>query len=130
MGCVTPTEEFLASLRGLTQDDGALLIFDEVMCGFRVALGGAQSLFGVTPDLTTLGKIVGGGLPLGAFGCRRDIMEHVLPAGKVFQAGTLSGNPIATAAGIAMLTALRDTCLLYTSPSPRDLSTSRMPSSA
>ena len=109
MGCVTPTEEFLASLRGLTQDDGALLIFDEVMCGFRVALGGAQSLFGVTPDLTTLGKIVGGGLPLGAFGGRRDIMEHVLPAGKVFQAGTLSGNPIATAAGIAMLTALRDT---------------------
>ena len=108
MGCVTPTEEFLSSLRGLTHDDGALLIFDEVMCGFRVALGGAQSLFGVTPDLTTMGKIVGGGLPLGAFGGKREIMEHVLPAGKVFQAGTLSGNPIATAAGIAMLTALRD----------------------
>ena len=109
MGCVTPTKEFLASLRGLTKDDGALLIFDEVMCGFRVALGGAQSLFDVTPDLTTMGKIVGGGLPLGAFGGKREIMEHVLPAGKVFQAGTLSGNPIATAAGIAMLTALRDT---------------------
>jgi len=109
MGCVTPTKEFLASLRGLTKDDGALLIFDEVMCGFRVAFGGAQSLFGVTPDLTTMGKIVGGGLPLGAFGGKREIMEHVLPAGKVFQAGTLSGNPIATAAGIAMLTALRDT---------------------
>jgi len=109
MGCVTPTKEFLASLRGLTKDDGALLIFDEVMCGFRVALGGAQSLFDVTPDLTTMGKIVGGGLPLGAFGGKREIMEHVLPAGKVFQAGTLSGNPIATAAGIAMLTSLRDT---------------------
>lgn len=109
MGCVTPTPEFLKALRGLTQEDGALLIFDEVMCGFRVALGGAQSLFGVTPDLTTMGKIVGGGLPLGAFGGKRAIMEHVLPAGKVFQAGTLSGNPIATAAGIAMLTALRDT---------------------
>ena len=108
MGCVTPTKEFLASLRGLTKDDGALLIFDEVMCGFRVALGGAQSLFGVTPDLTTMGKIVGGGLPLGAFGGKREIMEHVLPAGKIFQAGTLSGNPIATAAGIATLTALRD----------------------
>ena len=109
MGCVTPTEDFLTALRSQTKDDGALLIFDEVMCGFRVALGGAQSLFGVTPDLTTMGKIVGGGLPLGAFGGRREIMEHVLPAGKVFQAGTLSGNPIATAAGIAMLTALRDT---------------------
>lgn len=109
MGCVTPTTEFLQALRGLTQEDGALLIFDEVMCGFRVALGGAQSLFDVTPDLTTMGKIVGGGLPLGAFGGKRAIMEHVLPAGKVFQAGTLSGNPIATAAGIAMLTALRDT---------------------
>ncbi len=109
MGCVTPTADFLKSLRATTQDDGAVLIFDEVMCGFRVAFGGAQSLFGVTPDLTTMGKIVGGGLPLGAFGGKRAIMENVLPAGKVFQAGTLSGNPIATAAGIAMLTALRDT---------------------
>jgi len=108
MGCVTPTSEFLTSLRKLTEDSGAVLIFDEVMCGFRVAHGGAQSLFGVMPDLTTIGKIVGGGLPLGAFAGKREIMQHVLPAGKVYQAGTLSGNPIATAAGIAMLTALRD----------------------
>ena len=109
MGCVTPTKEFLTTLRSLTQDKGAVLIFDEVMCGFRVAHGGAQSLFGVNPDLTTLGKIVGGGLPLGVFGGKREIMQHVLPAGKVFQAGTLSGNPIATAAGIAMLRSLKET---------------------
>ncbi|MCA9171895.1 MAG: aminotransferase class III-fold pyridoxal phosphate-dependent enzyme, partial [Planctomycetales bacterium] len=108
MGCVTPSESFLTTLRQLTQDQGTLLIYDEVMSGFRVALGGAQSLQGVTPDLTTMGKIVGGGLPLGAYGGRADIMDHILPAGKVFQAGTLSGNPIATAAGIAMLTMLRD----------------------
>ena len=108
MGCVTPTPEFLSALRTLTDQKGAVLIFDEVMCGFRVAHGGAQSLFGVMPDLTTIGKIVGGGLPLGAFAGKREIMQHVLPAGKVYQAGTLSGNPIATAAGIAMLTALRD----------------------
>ena len=108
MGCVTPTPEFLTSLRSLTEKHGAVLIFDEVMCGFRVARSGAQSLFGVTPDMTTMGKIVGGGLPLGAFGGKREIMQHVLPAGKVFQAGTLSGNPIATAAGIAMLKSLRD----------------------
>ena len=84
------------------------MIFDEVMTGFRVAYGGAQSLFGIRPDLTTLGKIVGGGLPVGAYGGRADIMDHVLPAGKVFQAGTLSGNPLATAAGIATLKLLRD----------------------
>ena len=108
MGCVTPTAEFLTALRKLTENSGAVLIFDEVMCGFRVANGGAQSLFGVMPDLTTIGKIVGGGLPLGAFAGKREIMQHVLPAGKVYQAGTLSGNPIATAAGIAMLKALRD----------------------
>jgi glutamate-1-semialdehyde 2,1-aminomutase len=108
MGCVVPTAEFLSSLRTLTEKHGAVLIFDEVMCGFRVAFSGAQSIFGVTPDMTTMGKIVGGGLPLGAFGGKREIMQHVLPAGKVFQAGTLSGNPIATAAGIAMLTSLRD----------------------
>lgn len=108
MGCVTPTPEFLKSLRKQTHDFGAVLIFDEVMCGFRVAPGGAQELFGVMPDMTTMGKIVGGGLPLAVFGGRRDIMQHVLPAGKVFQAGTLSGNPIATAAGIAMLKSLRD----------------------
>jgi glutamate-1-semialdehyde 2,1-aminomutase len=109
MGCVTPTEQFLSTLRSLTEKHGTVLIFDEVMCGFRVARGGAQSLFGVMPDLTTMGKIVGGGLPLGAFAGKREIMQHVLPAGKVFQAGTLSGNPIATAAGIAMLKSLRDT---------------------
>ncbi len=108
MGCVTPTPEFLSALRNLTQANGSVLIFDEVMCGFRVAGGGAQSLFGVMPDLTTMGKIVGGGLPLGAFAGKKEIMQHVLPSGKVYQAGTLSGNPIATAAGIAMLTALRD----------------------
>ncbi len=106
MGCVVPSREFLAALRALANQHGAVLIFDEVMTGFRVAYGGAQSLFGVTPDLTTLGKIVGGGLPLGAYGGRADIMDHVLPRGKVFQAGTLSGNPLATAAGIATLRAL------------------------
>ncbi len=105
MGCVVPTPEFLTALRSLSHKHGALLIFDEVMTGFRVAYGGAQSLLGVTPDLTTLGKIVGGGLPVGAYGGRADIMDHVLPAGKVFQAGTLSGNPLATAAGIATLRA-------------------------
>ena len=108
MGCVIPTVEFLQTLRWLTDQYGSVLIFDEVMCGFRVAYGGAQQRFGVIPDMTTLGKIVGGGLPLGAFGGRQEIMQHVLPAGKVFQAGTLSGNPIATAAGIATLKLLRD----------------------
>jgi glutamate-1-semialdehyde 2,1-aminomutase len=109
MGVVMPMAGFLHTLRELTQQHGALLIFDEVMTGFRVAYGGAQSLFGVRPDLTTLGKIVGGGLPVGAYGGRADIMDHILPAGKVFQAGTLSGNPLATAAGIVMLRLLRDT---------------------
>jgi glutamate-1-semialdehyde 2,1-aminomutase len=108
MGCVPGSDEFLSAARKLTEQHGALLIFDEVMTGFRVAYGGAQSLNGITPDLTTLGKIVGGGLPIGAFAGRADIMDHVLPAGKVFQAGTLSGNPIATAAGIATLQVLRD----------------------
>ena len=108
MGCVIPSREFLIALRELTARHGTLLIFDEVMTGFRVALGGAQSLWGLRPDLTTLGKIVGGGLPVGAYGGRADIMDHVLPAGKVFQAGTLSGNPLATAAGIATLELLRD----------------------
>jgi len=107
MGCVVPSPEFLSALRSLTTKHGALLIFDEVMTGFRVAYGGAQSLFGVTPDLTTLGKIVGGGLPVGAYGGRADVMDHILPAGMVFQAGTLSGNPLATAAGIATLKLLR-----------------------
>jgi glutamate-1-semialdehyde 2,1-aminomutase len=108
MGVVAPSREFLNALRELTQSHGALLICDEVMTGFRVAYGGAQQLLGVEPDLTTLGKIVGGGLPVGAYGGRAEIMDHVLPAGKVFQAGTLSGNPIATAAGCATLRALRD----------------------
>jgi glutamate-1-semialdehyde 2,1-aminomutase len=108
MGVVVPSEPFLLALRDLTTRHGAVLIFDEVMTGFRVAYGGAQERFGVVPDLTTLGKIVGGGLPVGAYGGRADIMGHVLPAGKVFQAGTLSGNPLATAAGCATLRALRD----------------------
>ncbi len=108
MGVVVPSAEFLHALRRLTQRHGAILICDEVMTGFRVAYGGAQSLFGIRPDLMTLGKIVGGGLPVGAYGGRRELMDHVLPAGKVFQAGTLSGNPLATAAGIATLRLLRD----------------------
>ncbi|MEQ8786947.1 MAG: glutamate-1-semialdehyde 2,1-aminomutase [Pirellulaceae bacterium] len=109
MGTVPATAEFAAAARKLTREHGAVLIFDEVMTGFRVAYGGAQSIMRIEPDLTTLGKIVGGGLPIGAYGGKREIMDQVLPAGKVFQAGTLSGNPIATAAGIATLTTLRDT---------------------
>lgn len=108
MGLVVPTREFLETARRLTAKHGALLVFDEVMTGFRLAYGGAQELLGITPDLTTLGKIVGGGLPLGAYGGRADVMDHVLPAGKVFQAGTLSGNPLAVAAGTATLEELRD----------------------
>jgi glutamate-1-semialdehyde 2,1-aminomutase len=107
MGLVVPSREFLDALRTLTQQHGAVLIFDEVMTGFRVSFGGAQELFGMTPDLTTLGKIVGGGMPLAAYGGRREIMDQILPAGKVFQAGTLSGNPIATAAGAATLRLLK-----------------------
>ncbi|MBC7352303.1 MAG: glutamate-1-semialdehyde 2,1-aminomutase [Thermogutta sp.] len=106
MGCVPADPPFLRKLRELTQAYGSLLIFDEVMTGFRVALGGAQSLLGVFPDLTTLGKIVGGGLPVGAYGGRAEIMDHILPVGKVFQAGTLSGNPLAMAAGLATLQVL------------------------
>jgi glutamate-1-semialdehyde 2,1-aminomutase len=108
MGVVVPSREFLSALRQLTRQHGALLICDEVMTGFRVAYGGAQQLLSIQPDITTLGKIVGGGLPVGAYGGRAEIMDHILPAGKVFQAGTLSGNPLATAAGAAMLRALRD----------------------
>jgi glutamate-1-semialdehyde 2,1-aminomutase len=108
MGLVTPTSEFLAALQRLTQQHGTLLIFDEVMTGFRLAAGGAQELFGITPDLTALGKIVGGGLPVGAFGGRADIMKKVMPSGPVFQAGTNSGNPLAMAAGIATLRELRE----------------------
>lgn len=109
MGCVPSTDGFRKTLRETTRKFGSLLIYDEVMTGFRVAYGGAQSLQGISPDLTTFGKIIGGGLPVGAYGGRADIMDHVLPAGKVFQAGTLSGNPLATAAGIATLRVLRDT---------------------
>ncbi len=108
MGLVTPTKDFLSALRHLTQKHGALLIYDEVMTGFRLALGGAQQLQIVKPDLTVLGKIVGGGLPVGAYGGRGDIMKKIMPAGPVFQAGTLSGNPLAMAAGLATLEELRD----------------------
>ena len=108
MGLVVPSDEFLQAARRLTQAHGALLVFDEVMTGFRLSYGGAQQILKVTPDLTTLGKIVGGGLPLGAYGGRADVMNYVLPVGKVFQAGTLSGNPLAVAAGTATLLELRD----------------------
>ena len=103
MGVVAPEDGFLEGLKQLCQECGAVLIFDEVMTGFRVARGGAQALYSVTPDLTVLGKVIGGGLPVGAYGGRRDIMEHVAPAGAMYQAGTLSGNPLAMAAGIATL---------------------------
>ncbi len=107
-GLIPPVDGFLAGLRDITQRDGSLLIFDEVMTGFRVAAGGAQGRFAIRPDLTTLGKVIGGGLPVGAFGGRRDVMEMVAPEGPVYQAGTLSGNPLAMAAGLAQLRALRD----------------------
>src|ERR1700682_1868013 len=104
MGCVPPAPGFLEALRELTTRHGALLIFDEVMTGFRVALGGAQQRFGIQPDLTTLGKIIGGGLPMAAYGGRADVMQKIAPLGPVYQAGTLSGNPLSVAAGLAMLT--------------------------
>ncbi len=107
MGCVPPAPGFLEALREVTQRYGALLIFDEVMTGFRVAFGGAQQLYGIRPDLTTLGKVIGGGLPVGAYGGRRELMSMVAPAGPVYQAGTLSGNPLAVAAGLAMLRHLK-----------------------
>lgn len=103
MNCVPPVEGFLEGLRDICSEHGALLIFDEVMCGFRVAPGGAQERYRVTPDLTTLGKIVGGGMPVGAFGGRADVMEQLSPTGPVYQAGTLAGNPVAMAAGLATL---------------------------
>src|ERR1700750_995971 len=108
MGCVPPREGYLQALRDVTKRHGAILIFDEVMTGFRLARGGAQELYGITPDLTTLGKIIGGALPVGAYGGRRDIMEQIAPAGPVYQAGTLSGNPLAMTAGLATLKRLRD----------------------
>jgi glutamate-1-semialdehyde 2,1-aminomutase len=108
MGCVPPRAGYLQALSDITKKHGSILIFDEVMTGFRLARGGAQELYGVTPDLTTLGKIIGGGLPVGAYGGRRDIMEQVAPAGPVYQAGTLSGNPLAMTAGLATLRRLRE----------------------
>jgi glutamate-1-semialdehyde 2,1-aminomutase len=107
MGLVVPTPEFRTELRRLTQHHGALLIYDEVMTGFRLAYGGAQELFGDQPDVTALGKIIGGGYPVGAYGGRADVMKKVMPAGPVFQAGTLSGNPVAMAAGTATLRELK-----------------------
>jgi glutamate-1-semialdehyde 2,1-aminomutase len=103
MGCIPPVPGFLEALRTVTAKHEALLIFDEVMTGFRVAVGGAQELYGIKPDMTTLGKVIGGGLPIAAYGGRRDIMEHVAPSGPIYQAGTLSGNPLAVSAGLAML---------------------------
>ena len=103
MNCIPPREGFLQHLRALCTRHGAVLIFDEVMTGFRIALGGAQAHYGITPDLTTFGKIIGGGMPVGAYGGRRDLMEQIAPSGPIYQAGTLSGNPVAMAAGLAML---------------------------
>jgi glutamate-1-semialdehyde 2,1-aminomutase len=108
MGCVPPRDGYLEAVRTLTSKHGALLIFDEVMTGFRLARGGAQELYGIKPDLTTLGKIIGGGLPVGAYGGSRDIMNHVAPAGPVYQAGTLSGNPLSMTAGLVTLRRLRE----------------------
>lgn len=109
MGCVPPLLGYLEAVRELTAKHGALLIFDEVMTGFRLARGGAQERYGIKPDLTTLGKIIGGGLPVGAYGGSRDVMNHVAPAGPVYQAGTLSGNPLSMTAGLVTLRRLRDT---------------------
>ncbi|PXX88997.1 glutamate-1-semialdehyde-2,1-aminomutase [Marinobacter vulgaris] len=108
MNCIPPVPGFLEGLREVCDEHGTVLIFDEVMTGFRVALGGAQGLYGVTPDLTALGKVIGGGLPVGAFGGKREIMEHISPLGPVYQAGTLSGNPLAMCAGLATLNAISE----------------------
>lgn len=109
MGCVAPANGYLAGIRQITESHGALLIFDEVMTGFRLAFGGAQEIYGIKPDLTCLGKILGGGLPVGAFGGRRDVMDMVAPVGPVYQAGTLSGNPLAVTAGLTALRLLKET---------------------
>jgi len=114
MGCVLPEPGFLQGVRDLCTKHGVVLIFDEVMTGFRLAKGGAQERFGITPDMTTMGKIIGGGMPVGAYGGRREIMNMVAPAGPVYQAGTLSGNPIAMSAGLAMLHHLNDHPEVYT----------------
>jgi len=111
MGCVPPADGFLAGLREICDASGALLIFDEVMTGFRVSYGGAQALYNVKPDITTLGKIIGGGMPIGAYGASRKIMELVSPLGPMYQAGTLSGNPVAVAAGRATLSVLKNSSI-------------------
>ena len=108
MNLIVPTMEFLQTLRALCTKHGAVLIFDEVMTGFRVHLGGAQALYNIKPDMTTLGKVIGGGLPVGAFGGRKDIMQCLAPVGKVYQAGTLSGNPVAVSAGLATLKLIQE----------------------
>jgi len=113
MGCVPPLPGYLEGLRAITARHGALLIFDEVMTGFRVAYGGAQQLYGIRPDLTTLGKVIGGGLPVGAYGGRKDVMSRIAPSGPVYQAGTLSGNPLAVSAGLAMLRHLKSHPEIY-----------------
>ena len=113
MGCIPPMISFLQGLREISRQNGIVLIFDEVMTGFRVALGGAQQLYRIKPDLTTLGKIIGGGLPVGAYGGRRDIMELVAPSGPVYQAGTLSGNPLAMTAGYETLLMLKEDAMFY-----------------
>ncbi len=113
MGCIPPVPGFLEGLRALCDEEEIVLIFDEVMTGFRVARGGAQQRYGVKPDLTTLGKVIGGGLPVGAYGGRREIMDHLSPNGPVYQAGTLSGNPLAMAAGLAVLRHIADDAGLY-----------------
>lgn len=115
MGCIPPEKGFLEGLRNLCDRSGALLIFDEVMTGFRLAKGGAQELLGVNADIATYGKVIGGGLPVGAFGARREIMSHLAPEGPVYQAGTLSGNPLAMSAGLATLSILNSSSELYTS---------------
>lgn len=113
MGVIIPDTNFLPYLREITKKYGALLIFDEVMTGFRLSAGGAQKLFGITPDITTLGKIIGGGLPIAAYGGSKEILSHVAPSGPVYQAGTLSGNPIAVAAGLEMLKVLKEDPSIY-----------------
>ncbi|MDF9795278.1 glutamate-1-semialdehyde 2,1-aminomutase [Catalinimonas alkaloidigena] len=113
MGCILPKDGFLQDLRKLCDQEGIVLIFDEVMTGFRLAKGGGQEVYGVTPDMTTLGKIIGGGMPVGAYGGKKEIMDFVSPSGPVYQAGTLSGNPIAMAAGYAMLNHLNENPAIY-----------------
>ncbi|MEC7469586.1 MAG: aminotransferase class III-fold pyridoxal phosphate-dependent enzyme, partial [Pseudomonadota bacterium] len=108
MNCIPPVDGFLEGLRAICDEYGAVLIFDEVMTGFRVSRGGAQERYGITPDLTCLGKVIGGGMPVGAFGGKRDILTHIAPTGPIYQAGTLSGNPIAMAAGLAALDQLAE----------------------